>query len=31
VFGRPTEPSSLTASDEVQLDLGDTTDNVLRY
>jgi hypothetical protein len=31
VFGRPTEPSSLAASDDVQLDLGDTTDNVLGY
>lgn len=31
IFGRPSEPRSLAASDDVQLDPGDTTDSVLRY
>jgi Protein of unknown function (DUF664) len=31
LFGRPSEPRSLAASDDVQLDLGDTTDSVLGY
>jgi hypothetical protein len=31
VFGRPTEPSSLTASDDLQLEPGDITDSVLGY
>jgi hypothetical protein len=31
LFGRPSEPRSLAASDDVQLDPGDTTDSVLAY
>ena len=31
LFGRPSEPRSLAASDDVQLDRGDTTDSVLAY
>jgi uncharacterized damage-inducible protein DinB len=31
VFGRPAEPSSLAASDDAQLDPGETTDGVLAY
>ena len=31
VFGRPAEPWSLTASDDVELEPGDTTDSVLGY
>jgi hypothetical protein len=31
LFGRPSEPRSLAASDDVQLDPGDTTDSVLGY
>jgi hypothetical protein len=31
LFGRPSEPRSLAATDDVQLDPGDTTDSVLGY
>jgi hypothetical protein len=31
IFGRPAEPQSLAATDDVQLDPGDTTDSVLGY
>ena len=31
LFGRPSEPRSLAASDDVQLDPGDTADSVLGY
>ena len=31
LFGRPSEPRSLAASDDVRLDPGDTTDSVLGY
>jgi hypothetical protein len=31
LFGRPSEPRSLAASDDVQLDPGDTTESVLGY
>jgi Protein of unknown function (DUF664) len=31
LFGRPSEPRSLAASDDVQLDPGDTTEGVLGY
>ena len=31
VFGRPFEPPSMAAADDVQLDPGDTTDSVLAY
>jgi Protein of unknown function (DUF664) len=31
LFGRPSEPRSLAASDDVQLDPGDTPDSVLAY
>jgi hypothetical protein len=31
IFGRPAEPRSLAASDDVELDEGDTTDGVLGY
>ena len=31
IFGRPTEPWRLAASDDVELDPGDTTDSVLAF
>ncbi len=31
LFGRPAEPLSLAASDDVELEEGDTTDSVLAY
>lgn len=31
LFGRPAEPRSLAASDDIELDEGDTTESVLAY